>query len=94
MADLGTLSGEPQGKLGLEASKNLIFHKLNSKIGPNLNFAIFTKKSKISNCHKNWLVKVWSWNFQEMLISLLIVENCENFKEIEEPSLTALGDFD
>ena len=53
LADLGTLSGELQGKLELEASKNLIFHKLNSKIGPNLNFAIFTKKSKISNCHKN-----------------------------------------
>ena len=28
-----------------------------------------------------------------MLISL-IVTNGENFKEIEEPSLTALGDFD
>ena len=56
MADLGTLSVELQGKLGLEASKNLIFQKLTSKIGPNSNFATFTEESKIPNCHKNWLV--------------------------------------
>ena len=56
MADPGTLSGELQGKLGLEASENSIFQKLTSKIGPNSNFATFTKKSKIWNCHKNWLV--------------------------------------
>ena len=49
----GTLSGELQGKLGLEASENSIFQKLTSKIGPNSNFATFTKKSKISNCLKN-----------------------------------------
>ena len=52
----GTLSGELQGKLGLEASENSIFQKLTSKIGLNSNFATFTKKSKIWNCHKNWLV--------------------------------------
>ena len=56
MADPGTLSGELQGKLGLEASENSIFQKLTSKIGLNSNFATFTKKSKIWNCHKNWLV--------------------------------------
>ena len=44
LADPGTLSGEPQGQLGLEASKNSIFQKLTFKIGPNSNFAIFTKK--------------------------------------------------
>ena len=56
MADPGTFSGKLHGKLGLEASKNSIFKKLTSKIGLNSNFATFTKKSKISNCHKNWLV--------------------------------------
>ena len=53
MGDPGTLSGEIHGKLGLEASKNSIFKKLTSKIGPNSNFATFMKKPKISNCHKN-----------------------------------------
>ena len=53
VADPGTLSSELQGKLGLEASKNPIFQKLTSKIGPNSNFPILTKKSKISNCQKN-----------------------------------------
>ena len=52
----GTLSGELQGQLGLEASENSIFQKLFSKIGLNSNFATFTKKSKIWICHKNWLV--------------------------------------
>ena len=47
LADPGTLSGELQGKLGLEPSKNSIFQKLTSKIGSNSHFAIFTKKSKI-----------------------------------------------
>ena len=56
LADPGTLFGELQGKLGLEASENSIFQKLTSKIGLNPNFATFTKKSKIWNCHKNWLV--------------------------------------
>ena len=56
LADPGTLSGELQGKLGLEASKNSIFQNLTSKIGSNSNFATFTKKSKISDCDKNWLV--------------------------------------
>ena len=56
MADPGTLFDELQGKLGLEAYENSIFQKLTSKIGLNSNFATFTKKSKIWNCHKNWLV--------------------------------------
>ena len=56
MADPCIVSGELQGKLGLEASKNSIFQKLTSKIGPNSNFATFMKEPKISNCHKNWLV--------------------------------------
>ena len=30
--------------------------------------------------------------FQEMLISLIVINS--NFKETEEPSLTALGDLD
>ena len=47
LADRATLSGELQGKLGLEASENSIFQKLTSKIGPNSNFATFMKKSKI-----------------------------------------------
>ena len=66
MADSGTLSGEIQGKLRLEASNNSIFQKLPSKIGPNSDFAIFTKKSKTSNCHKNWLAIGMKMNFQEM----------------------------
>ena len=41
MADPGTLSGKVQWNLGLEASKNLIFQKLTSKIDPDSNFAIF-----------------------------------------------------
>ena len=53
LADPGKLSGELQGKLGLDASKNSIFQKLTSKIGPNSNFVIFTKKSKISIGHEN-----------------------------------------
>ena len=56
LADPGTLSGELNGKLGLEASKNPIFKKLTSKISPNSNLATFMKKSKISSCRKNWLV--------------------------------------
>ena len=46
MADPGTLSGEHNGKLGLEASKNPIVKKLTSKIGPNSNLATFNKKVK------------------------------------------------
>ena len=57
LAGPGTLSVELHGKLGLEASKNSIFKKLISKIGLSSNFATFTKKSKISNCCNNWLVK-------------------------------------
>ena len=53
LADPGTLFGELQEKLGLEASKNSIFQKLTTKIGPKSNFAIFMKRSKILNCHKN-----------------------------------------
>ena len=53
LADPGTLSGELNGKLGLEASKNPIFKKLTSKISPNSNLATFMKKSKISSCRKN-----------------------------------------
>ena len=46
VADPGTLSSELQGKLGLEASKNSIFQKLTSKIGPNSNFAILHESQK------------------------------------------------
>ena len=46
MADPGTLSDKLQGKLGLEASKNSIFQKLTSKIGPNSNFATIMKSQK------------------------------------------------
>ena len=56
LTDPGTLSGECQWKLGLEAFENSIFQKLASKIDPHSNFATFMKKSKIWNCHKNWLV--------------------------------------
>ena len=35
---------------------------------------------------------MWNWNFQEILISL-IVTNGEDFKEIEELSLTAFGEL-
>ena len=56
LADPGTFSGELEGILGLEASENSVFQKLTSKIGPNSNFATFTKKSKNWNCTKNWLV--------------------------------------
>ena len=43
MADPGTLSAEV---LGLEASKNSIFQKFTSKIGPNSNFAILPESQK------------------------------------------------
>ena len=93
MADPGTLSGELQGKLGLEASENSIFQKLTSKIGPNSNFATFTKKSKNWNCTKNWLVIGMKLKFSGNAY-LIDSNNDENFKEIEEPSMTALGDLD
>ena len=63
MADPDTISGELGGKLELEASKNSIFQKLTSKIGANSNFVVFTKKSKVSNCHKSWLVVGMKLNF-------------------------------
>ena len=37
-------------------SWKLLRIQFSSKIGSNSNFPIFRKKSKISNCHKNWLV--------------------------------------
>ena len=46
LVDPGTLSGELEGIMGVEASENSVFQKLTSKIGPKSNFATFTKKSK------------------------------------------------
>ena len=39
----GTLSGELQGKLGLEASESSIFQKLTSKFGPNSSLNFYEK---------------------------------------------------
>ena len=47
MGDPGTLSGEIHGKLGLEASKNSIFKKLTSKIGPKEAFYEKAKNFKL-----------------------------------------------
>ena len=79
MADPGKLFGELQGKLGLEASENSIFEKLTSKIGPNSNFCNFYEKVK-------------NLKLPQKLIGNRY--EAENFKEIEEPSLTAFGNLD